>query len=182
MSWIQTFTGKAFDIENPQPDQIDIVDIAHALSHLCRYNGHTKWFYSVAQHSVLVAETIAERCSDPFVLRSALLHDAAEAYLGDMVRPLKRIPDMRRVYEHYEHLAESVISARFGLLWPWSQEVHDADNAVMLTEQRDLMAEPPRAWAPVSTGTFVPPGYFGWWEPPYAKEQFLLMAAKYGVK
>ena len=87
--FIQTFTGIKFHFLDPRPEEIAITDIAHALANQCRFNGHTKWFYSVAQHSVLVAEQVAKRTKDRLIIRQALLHDAAEAYIGDLVQPLK---------------------------------------------------------------------------------------------
>jgi hypothetical protein len=83
--WMQTFTGRAFYPLDPRPEDIDPVDIAHALSLICRYGGHSSRFYSVAEHCVLMSHAVA-----PEHALWALLHDATEAYLGDMIRPLKR--------------------------------------------------------------------------------------------
>jgi len=74
--WVNTYTGKHFHYLDPQPEEIDIIDIAHSLSLTCRYGGHCKQFYSVGDHSIRVAEIVP----DELKLR-ALLHDAAEAYL-----------------------------------------------------------------------------------------------------
>src|SRR5690606_29748913 len=82
--WMQTFTGRRFWPLDPRPDEICIEDIAHALSMQCRYAGHCLSFYSVAEHSVLLSQHVAE----PF-RRWALLHDASEAYLVDVPRPIK---------------------------------------------------------------------------------------------
>lgn len=84
MAWIQTFTGKKFPLDKPDPALIDIEGIAHALSLLCRFNGHCTRFCSVAEHSVHVAREI-----DLDLAMEGLLHDAAEAYLGDVHSPLK---------------------------------------------------------------------------------------------
>jgi len=84
--WIQTYTGKRFWPLDPRPEDVDILDIAHSLSLLCRFTGHTSSFYSVSQHSILVAQEVPKR------LRLwALFHDAAEAYIGDIARPTNLI-------------------------------------------------------------------------------------------
>jgi len=89
MVQMQTFTGKIVDLQSPTPDVVDIEDVAHALSMICRYGGHCDEFYSVAEHSV-VLEEFAARIS-PKESLFFLLHDAAEAYLGDVVSPLKKV-------------------------------------------------------------------------------------------
>jgi len=83
MTWIQTYTGGQFDPLNPRTEDVNIIDIAHALSMKCRYTGHAPQFYSVAQHSVLASMF----CSDS---RAALMHDGGEAYLPDVARPIKQ--------------------------------------------------------------------------------------------
>lgn len=82
--WIQTATGGQFWPMDPQPDEIDINDIAHALAMLCRFGGHCLRFYSVAEHSVLLSHAVP-----PEHALWALLHDATEGYLVDMPRPIK---------------------------------------------------------------------------------------------
>ena len=84
---IVTYTGKIFDLLNPKPEMVCIKDIAHSLAYQCRYTGHTKFFYSVAQHCVLMAEN-PDLPGDPL---QKLLHDAAETYIGDMARPWKNL-------------------------------------------------------------------------------------------
>lgn len=155
MSWIQTYSGKAFDLWDPQPDQIDITDIAHALSLQCRFNGHCRQFYSVAQHSVLVARLLPE----PLRLYG-LLHDAAEAYIGDIVRPLKeRLVmfgmryDGSNEYTAFKYSEANLIEriyAHFRLRTPLEyderQAIKYADDVMLATEARDLLAPPPRPW------------------------------------
>jgi len=95
MTWILTRTGRRFDLLAPKADQVSTLDIAHALSQLCRFNGHTSRHYSVAQHSLLVASIVPAEHQ-----LAALLHDATEAYVGDMTRPLKALlPDFSAI-EH----------------------------------------------------------------------------------
>src|ERR1700757_1336901 len=83
-AWIQTFSGKRFSLLEPQPDQICIEDIAHALSLQARFTGHVKYHYSVAQHCWYASQIVA-----PEFALEALMHDASEAYIGDMSRPMK---------------------------------------------------------------------------------------------
>lgn len=138
MSWIQTYTGRQFFPLDPDPESIDIRDIAHSLSLQCRFNGHCLEFYSVAQHSVSVSRILPAHLA-----RWGLLHDAAEAYLSDLPRPVKQV--MPQYREQEESLLET-IAARFGLEWPLPQEVLVADTRLLATEARDLMAEPPMGW------------------------------------
>ena len=93
MSYITTYTGKHFDPIQPEPGLFDLTDISHALSLLCRGNGHMKHFYSVAQHSIACAEEAKARGYSARVQLGCLLHDASEAYLGDGWKQLKTAPD-----------------------------------------------------------------------------------------
>jgi hypothetical protein len=138
VSWIITHTGKRFDILNPTPDMIDIRDIAHSLARICRFNGHTYAHYSVAQHSILVAQNV------PADLRlEALLHDAAEAYIGDIASPIKWvIPELKDV----ERRIEQVIEEKFGLTCGNVGAIKVADLRALATEKRDLIAEHPDQW------------------------------------
>lgn len=136
--WIQTFTGKQFYPLDPRPDELDIIDIAHALSLKCRYAGHCRDFYSVAQHSVLVSENVP-----PQDALWGLLHDAAEAYLSDIPRPIKA--SLIGFNEMEERVMRSV-AERYGLPWPEPPWVGRADLTLLHTERRDLMATPPIPW------------------------------------
>lgn len=138
MSWILTRSGRHFDFADPQPDQIDLLDIAQALANECRYTGHVRRFYSVAQHSVLVSRIVPA----PLALEG-LLHDAAEAYCKDIPRPLKHmLPDYRAV----EARIDRAIRARFGLPEQESAEVKRADIILLATERRDLMPADDTPW------------------------------------
>lgn len=141
--WIQTYLGKQFWPLDPQHEDIEIVDIAHALSNLCRYGGHSNWFYSVAQHCVLVSETVP-----PEFALYGLLHDASEAYLIDVPRPIKHAVGME-TYRRAEARLEEVIYERFGLPrlgMDGLGYLKTADNQLLRTEQRDLMKPAPAAW------------------------------------
>lgn len=89
--YIRTISGRKFHLHGADPDEIDIDDIAHALSHMGRFTGHTKRFYSVAEHSILVADIVGHLTGgeDPWLLLTALMHDATEAYLADISAPFK---------------------------------------------------------------------------------------------
>jgi len=137
-NWFQTYTGKACWLMDPRPDEICIEDIAHALALQCRFNGHVTVFYSVAQHSVFVSEIVPK----PFAL-AGLMHDATEAYLGDMVKPLKwSMP----AYRTAEKVFWRVIAAKFGLHEKVDPAVKVADLVALATERRDLMSAPPLRW------------------------------------
>lgn len=135
-NWIQTFTGRQFWPTNPAAEDIAIEDIAHALSNLCRFTGHTRTFYSVAQHSVMASY----HCEDS---RWGLMHDAAEAYLCDFARPLKR--ELPR-YCHYERRLLFQVSKRFELPWPMPDCVSLTDAVLLATERRDLMGRSSWPW------------------------------------
>lgn len=141
-SCMWTSTGKLFDILDPDPWAIELEDIAHALSNICRFGGHTyRGFYSVAQHSVLVSELC-----DTADARVGLLHDATEAYLGDVISPLKLQPGME-TYRAIEAEMAEAIAARFefpgdyGAPLPPSVEL--ADRLAVFLEMRDLMLGDP---------------------------------------
>lgn len=149
--WMQTAKGNAFFPYAAKPEDFDIEEIAHALSNICRFGGHTLEFYSVAQHSVIVADAIIAQGRLIYALEG-LLHDAAEAYIGDMIRPIKH--DGSAMGELFCSLEENLmdgISERFSLVWsPVRQKtVRWADNTALATEARDVMAKPPRPWHPL---------------------------------
>src|SRR5579862_5085028 len=99
-SWIQTYTGRKFWPLDPRSWDVCLEDVAHALAVKCRYGGHCRGFYSVAQHSVLVSQLLAEWKADIWTVRWGLLHDANEAYSADVVRPIKNT--MRDVWKAIE--------------------------------------------------------------------------------
>lgn len=129
--YITTYSGKHFHLDDIEANEVDIFDIARALSNVCRFNGHCREFYSVLQHSYHVAWLVG-----PEFRLQALLHDASEAYLGDMIRPVKRILPQ---FKALEERVERHIFRTFGLPEELSPEVKHADNVLLATEMRDLM-------------------------------------------
>lgn len=139
MSWITTQSGKHFDYTNVTADAICIEDIACALSNICRFTGHVQDFYSVAQHSVHVSYLV-----EPEFALDALLHDAAEAYIGYCSSPLKALlPD----YQEIKKRVELAIGRKFGIRTPgkWP-EVKHADLVMVATERRDLDLDDGKPW------------------------------------
>jgi hypothetical protein len=133
--WIQTFTGKAVFPFEPTYDMIDIEDIAHGLAMTCRYGGHTNRFFSVAEHCCHLYDWFieTEQFEDAF---AALMHDAAEAYIGDVPRPIKkRLPE----YLVAEAALEKVIFGKYGVPNPMPKSVKDADRRILADEKAVLL-------------------------------------------
>lgn len=147
MSWSQTYDGKAFDLESPDPDMICPEVISIVLARTCRFGGHCRPWYSVAQHSLIVEELV----EDPTLKLAALLHDAHEAYsgFGDVQRPAKYLHRETTEYLHFhESRINWAIAKRFGIE-PWSLRhdlVKHADDTALATERRDVMAPCPKPW------------------------------------
>lgn len=169
MTWIITRSGRKFDLANPTADMVDPNDIAHSLSMQCRFNGHTISFYSVAQHCCLVADLVPAEHQ-----LAALLHDATEAYVGDMVRPLKEA--MRDcaayhgtacMYDVTEQMVWEAICERFNLDPILPASVKHADLVALATEKRALMPHHPAPW-PCLDGIEPAPRPIDTWHPSLA--------------
>lgn len=134
-TWLTTYGGRKVDLLEPRPDDIDLLDIAHALSMICRYGGHCPRFYSVAEHSVLVSHIVPRRLA-----LFGLLHDAHEAYLGDVITPLKNLlPPYRDIAQKWDQ----AISKKFKVdLTNLPVEVHQADAMALHFEMRTLFRGP----------------------------------------
>ena len=146
--WIATYTGKKFHYLDPQPDEIDIVDIAHALSLTCRFSGQCREFYSVAQHSYLMTSLVP----DEYKLH-ALLHDASEAYLPDLPRPEKaELPKFKEM----ENIILEAVYRKFTPIYQQGIiEVKNADNIMLASEARALMSNTD-GWAALPEPSGVP--------------------------
>lgn len=167
MPWIQTYTGKRFILTEPTVEMVDIEDIAHALSSIARFNGHTSEPYSVAQHSVWVSEHVHEEYA-----LEALLHDAAEAYIGDIATPLKRLLAPQIV--EIEDRIRRVVCEAFGIRREdGGSEIKYWDLVALVTERRDLLGPSPAPWGE-SIETKIPVvGTIKPWHPMAAKAVFL---------
>ncbi|HNQ22161.1 MAG TPA: phosphohydrolase [Phycisphaerae bacterium] len=142
--WIQTYTGRRVDPFNLQPQDVVIEDIAHALSLIARFGGHCARFYSVAQHSLIVSV-----CAPNEYQLWGLLHDAAEAYLGDIPRPIKRrLPGFLDV----EDKVLRAIATRFGLYWPMPDIIKQLDTSALRFEAGALMGNT-RGWKDLAEET-----------------------------
>lgn len=162
--WMQTYTGRAFHPLEPNLDDIDIEDIAHALAMTCRYNGHCYRFYSVAEHCVILSHTV-----DPVNARWALMHDAAEAYIGDMVRPLKYdLPE----FQAAEDRLDAAIAGKFDLGWPMPAQVKEHDTRIVIDERSQNMATAPQPWSLLAG--YQPLGVtLSYWDPTRAEVEFM---------
>ena len=139
--WIQTYTGKMFYPLDPRVEEIDIFDVAHALSNVCRFTGHVKTFYSVSQHSVLASDKVPAEYK-----LTALLHDASEFAIADVARPIKRLPEFK-FYREIEDNLMKFMSQKFNTIYPLPPCVVEADNRMLTTEMQQLMGKPPKTWA-----------------------------------
>lgn len=192
MTWMQTYGGHAFVIANPTVDQIYLEDIARALSHQCRFAGHCLKFYSVAEHSVHVCNRVQELLGVTDInegqrqaLALALLHDASEAYLLDMPRPLKIEPEME-FYRELHKKTTKVIWDKFALpscdesilVIDIAAKIRQADNELLATEAEQIMAPHPMEWAPLPDPIDIE---LPCWEPERAFGIFMKQATALGL-
>lgn len=169
MAYILTHSGTAYDFERPCLVDIHIRDIARSLSQTCRFTGHTRRFYSVAQHSVLVSYIVP-----PDMALVGLLHDAHEAYVGDVSTPLKTLlPD----YAIIEQRAWVAVATRLGINPILPPDVKKADRILLATEKRDLMPRDERLWPEINN--IVPlQDRIKPWHPEKALKRFLARYAE----
>lgn len=132
--FVLTNSGIEFDPQRPDASKVKLHDIAHALSNQCRWSGHVRWFYSVAEHSVRASHLVPQRHA-----LAVLLHDASEAYVQDMPTPIKHSPQMRW-YRDLERGVQAAIGMHFGIQWKEHEEaIKFADRVMLASEARDLM-------------------------------------------
>ena len=172
--WIQTFTGRKFFPLAARVEDVDVRDIAHALSLKCRFCGHCAKFYSVAEHSVRVSwemERLGKRAA-----MWGLMHDAAEAYVADIGGPIKKhfyVHDGDGAAETFDAAEDrllAVIAHALGFEAVQYEAVREADYTLLVTEARDLLGPPPEPWGMVQTpleGRIEP------WGPAAAEKAFL---------
>ena len=134
-------SGLDFDLINPKMDQILITDIAHHLGNVCRYNGACDPFYSVAQHSVIVSKMVPEEFAF-----DGLMHDAAEAYLGDIISPFKRLLKKSEFFTAIKNRVERAVAIKFECSYPEPAIVKKADTMIRAIEARQLANIDPKKW------------------------------------
>lgn len=164
---IYTFSGRIIRPLDPNPDDIALEDIAHALSNQCRFTGHTRNFYSVAEHCILATALVAR---DQRL--ETLLHDASEAYLADIARPVKKAPGFAETYLKYEAQLEAAIQQRFGLpVGPMPDYVKTADERMLGIEIHTLLPSNfAKAYGPIEPWFISGPRC---WSPRRAEDRFL---------
>jgi len=139
--WIHTFSGNKFYAFDPRPEDINIEDIAHALSLTCRYSGHCNKFYSVAEHSIILSRIV-----DPKFALEALLHDSPEAYLTDIPRPIKHMfKDYNLPFKELEDAIYKVIAEKYGANPEIPEEVHELDYHIV-ADEATVLFDPVPHW------------------------------------
>lgn len=141
--YLQTVSGRFVNPFDPDPEQLDAGDIARALANVCRFGGHCRPFYSVAQHSVIVSELVEARGGDAEDVFAALMHDATEAYLGDMPHPIKHRSPLGAAFREAEAALEAVLRERFSIKAD-VPDIKRVDRALLATERRSVSGE---SWA-----------------------------------
>ncbi len=169
--WLCTALGHQFWPLDPRPEEVHPEDIAHALSNMCRFGGHSLCFYSVAEHSVRVAVEIGRRGASVAVQLAGLLHDGSEAYMVDVPRPIKHDPRFS-FYREAEDRLQNIVFDRFGIS---AEDRNDPiikliDNVILATEKRDLMPPTAAEWAPLPDPLA---GHIQPWGQDRAKRSFL---------
>jgi 5'-deoxynucleotidase YfbR-like HD superfamily hydrolase len=162
-SSISVVGGEFFDLLNPEKSDYDIDVVATALSNLCRYTGHVTRFYSVAEHSVLVSKIVPQKYA-----LEGLLHDASEAFVGDVSSPLKKL---LVEYQKIENNIQADVARRFNLQYPFPEEIHRADKQLYWAERKIIAPAVDALWHKEfrASRKVEPQG----WTPKIARKRFL---------
>jgi uncharacterized protein len=167
-AYIETYTGGRVYFLDPQPEMFNIFDIAHALSNNCRWTGHCRTFFSVAEHSVFASHSVPASCR-----HAALMHDASEAYLTDVAAPIK--PSLAN-YKALEDKLMVALSERFNFEYPLPKEVKDADTYLLSEEAYQLLPSKGEGWNMWDVIGGRPKRrytQFAFWTPQQAEARFL---------
>lgn len=182
---VETYTGRFVNVAAPEPSTIDIRDVAHALANTCRYGGHCSTYYSVAEHAVLCAWYSSRKNPDPLIALAALHHDDAEAYLGDIPRPIKGL--LGPAYADLTEKMDLAIMQGLNLPVTSAHEMHkdavrEADNWALLVEANVLLPSQGKGWGgqecnwdlTLERGPVTPPDDFAFGLRPNAAEGLYL--------
>jgi len=172
-AWVITLSGRKFDILTPKAQDVFLSDIACSLARQARFNGHTRFFYSVGQHSCLGAQVAPTNK----VALQMLLHDATEAYIGDLVSPVKALlPD----FELIESRIHNAICEAFDIEFPLPKIIKEIDKRLLATEVRDLITPDLASWGITADQPYdfpiIP------WPPEVSEARFIELARRFGIK
>lgn len=178
-STIRLRSGHYFDLANPQPWQFCLRDIAGGLSKICRFGGQIDRFYSVAEHSVHCANQAIKDSAPRAVQVAALLHDASEAFIGDVVKPLK---NMLPAYAAIEQRISAVVGTRYDLCVAEStwDAVREIDHSMLIAERRALFSADKVVWSGENEVRALDVQFYCW-QPAAAEFQFMEFARELGV-
>lgn len=169
---IRLRSGIYFDLADPKPATVTMPDIAGALSKICRFGGQCERFYSVAEHSVLCAKIAMDDGLPPCGVLAVLLHDAAEAFVGDCVKPLKI---MLPQYSDVERRVEAAIAEAFDVSFTkWADEIREIDHAMLIAERHAMFSKDQVTWTGEDAARRVHP-QFRMSYPPEAEIDFVAM-------
>jgi len=175
---IRVRSGGYFDIADPRPGQFTFADVAGALSKICRFGGQIDRFYSVAEHLWHCAEQAARDGLSGEAQRAVLLHDAAEAFIGDVVKPLKvMLPE----YAAIEQKVEDCIALKFGVSFRlWQEEIRKVDRELLIAERHGLFTADDVKWTGEDEVRRLKIDFYRW-SPPVAEEFFTNAARNLGI-
>lgn len=182
-NYMHTASGGKYYPFDPRPEEVDIETIAHHLATRGRFNGATQHrlyperiHYSVAEHSVYVARYVEKELNRPDLALCALLHDASEAYNGDLIRPLKYSKEFAEPFQRIEELNERAVAERFNIQFPYPPEIKIADNAVGLAELLTIVPrDEQEEWITMFNDDLVAANIdIDMFDPYFAKQMFLM--------